>query len=198
MAAKQDWFLPIEQDNLTLNQALDQLRLVTGDKGGEYSTLMARLGQNPVLQGNGISCFGQPINNIQQACIHIMLGRGLLAVDEAFVIGFNLGCCNKVITSVQKLYSFASKNIYALLPELDTDARTILKDAIKLGYISNCTSLDSFDFTPWLDQSIGKVRHVLGIDPALLRAYFAVEKRRFPRSLASQRLLPYEPKMLVS
>jgi len=198
MTAKHDWFLPIEEDNLTLNQALSQLKAASARNPEEYSPLMTRLHNNSVLRDSIVSCFNHPLDNSQQDFMHIMLGRGFLASDEAFVIGFNLGCCNKVISSVQMLYTFASRNIYPQLPELDKDARCILKDAIKLGYISNCTPLDNFDFAPWLDYSISKVRQVAGVDSNLLRAYFAVEKRRYPHSVASQRLLPCEPKMLVS
>lgn len=198
MTAKHDWFLPIEEGNLTLNQALERLTATRAGKPGKYSSLMARFHNNSLLRDCFVSCFNHPIDINQQDFIHIMLGRGFLVADEAFVIGFTLGCCNKVITSEQKLYTFASRNMYPQLPELDESARCILKDAIKLGYISNCTSLDNFDFTPWLDYSISKVRQVAGIDSNLLRAYYAVEKRRYPHSVASQRLLPCERKMLVS
>jgi hypothetical protein len=198
VTTKHDWFLPIEEDNLTLYQALELLNATRVSEPGEYSSLMARFHNNSLLRDSVVSCFHHPIDACQQDFIHIMLGRGFLVADEAFVIGFTLGCCNKVITSEQKLYTFASRNMYPQLPELDESARCILKDAIKLGYISNCTSLDNFDFTTWLHYSISKVRQVAGIDSNLLRAYFAVEKRRYPHSVASQRLLPCEPKMLVS
>lgn len=196
MTAIQDWYLPFEHDNLTLKQALDQLHQFT--TGIEDVPLMVRLCDHPALQSNGFNLFDSAVDMEQHDCIHVLLGRGFLLMDEAFGFGFTLGCSKKTTVAEQKLHAFASRSLYPLMPELDADALSILKDAIRLAYMSNCTPLEKFDFSEWLDMPIGKLRQVVGIEPELLRAYFAVEKRRYPQSAASQRLLPNEAKILVS
>jgi hypothetical protein len=45
------------------------------------------------------------------------------------------------------------------------------------------------DYQPYLDRSLDEIRRELGIEPMLLRGYYAIEKRRYPHSPESRRLL---------
>jgi hypothetical protein len=49
--------------------------------------------------------------------------------------------------------------------------------------------LCSTDFERFLDTPLERIREEMGIETDLLRAYYAVEKRRFPKSPESARLL---------
>ncbi len=63
------------------------------------------------------------------------------------------------------------------------------KDAVKLGFVSDCEPLSEVDYAPYLDWKLEDIRRELGIEEDLLRAYYAIEKRRYPESSDSQRLL---------
>jgi hypothetical protein len=40
-----------------------------------------------------------------------------------------------------------------------------------------------------LDRPLGRIRASIGLEEDLLRAYYAIEARRYPTSVESQRLL---------
>jgi hypothetical protein len=65
--------------------------------------------------------------------IHILLGRGLLAADEAFVIGFTMGSTNRVTTIDEKVYSFFAKHLFPKSYKFDDQALSIFCDAVKLA-----------------------------------------------------------------
>ena len=48
----------------------------------------------------------------QHDYIHILLGRGLTLMDEAFVIGFTMGSTDRVSTREQNLFSFINQVLY--------------------------------------------------------------------------------------
>ena len=58
-----------------------------------------------------------------------------------------------------------------------------------LGYISDCTPLDTVDFHPMLDWPLRKVREAIRLETDMLQAYYRIEARRYPGCKASQRLL---------
>ena len=60
---------------------------------------------------------------------------------------------------------------------------------MRRGYISDCVPLDEFDFLPHLKKPIARVREEIGLERELILAYYRIEKKRFPNSSASQRLL---------
>ena len=65
----------------------------------------------------------------------------------------------------------------------------MFRDAVRLGFISDCHPLDEVDFEPFLDLELADIRRRIGLEADLILAYYAIEKRRFPESLESQRLL---------
>ena len=76
-----------------------------------------------------------------------------------------------------------------IIHKFDDEDIGIFKDAVRLGSISRCVSLDSFNFEPWLNCTLQELRERLGIESELIEAYYQVEKRRYPSSQASQRLV---------
>ena len=54
--------------------------------------------------------------------IHILLGRGVMIKDEAFVIGFTMGNANRVTTTEERLFSLITQYFYprgiGLLPRI--------------------------------------------------------------------------------
>ncbi len=65
----------------------------------------------------------------------------------------------------------------------------IFHDAVRLALIADVAALDRANYAPYLDRPLAETRAALGVDEALLRAYYAIEKRRYPGAPESQRLL---------
>ena len=183
----QDWHIPVELDETTLKQAYRNLESVKAQQ--QEIPLMVQLVENPKFSIPGIRVFHGAVDLKQHDFIHIVLGRGLLPKDEAFTIGFTMGTTNKVTTTEETLYALISKYFYPKVYKFDDADIAIFKDAVRLGYISNCVALDEFDFSPYMDTSLRQLREVLQLEKDLLVAYYKIEKQRYPDSKASQRLI---------
>ena len=195
LADYQQWHIPFSRDDITLQMALDSMASVTSSLN--EAPLMISLLEKAQSVLPGVDLFAAGFDLFQHDCIHILLGRGLLAADEAFTIGFTLGCAKKTTNTEYSLYAFVSQRLYPNVHKFTEHEIAILKDAIRLSFISNCVALDCFDFSKWLDEPVGTIRDVVGIEADLIAASYAVEKRRYPHSLAAQRLLPDEKKLIA-
>jgi len=121
--------------------------------------------------------------------LHIVLGRGLLPKDEAFVLGFTMGSSNRVGEVEERLFTLIARYLYPKGYRFDDEDVAVYKDAVRLGYISDCRPLAEVDCTSMLDWPIGRVRREISLEGDLLRAYYAIEARRYPDSPESRRLL---------
>lgn len=186
MTKMKDGFNTLRQDDISLRAAIEGIRENNHPNG--HRVLSERLARDPVFQDSGLVLLDTGLDRRQTDAIHIMLGRGFLPVDEAFSAGFTIGCAKKVTTASEKLYAQLSEHVFPLLSDLETIAIAVLKDAIKLAYVSNCVPLDRFDFSGWLEHPVKDIRRVIGLEPELLNSYYEVEKRRYPTSTASQQL----------
>ena len=181
------WRVPLSHGALTLRQARAEL----ADFGLRQSEvpLAVQLIENPKYDLPGFDLFHGATDLATHDQIHILLGRGLLPKDEAFVIGFTMGTTDRVGQTEEALYAFIAKNLYPDGYRLDDDDLRVYRDAVRLGYVSACKRLDRVDFEPLQDLSLTEVRATIGLEEDLLRAYYAIERRRFPLSPESQRLL---------
>lgn len=182
-----DWHIPFSKDDLTLREARASLSALGARQ--EDIPLMVQLVENPRFDIPGIDIFHGAVDIQTHDCIHILLGRGLLPKDEAFVIGFTMGSTNKVTTLEENLYALFSKYLYPKVYQFDDEEIRIFKDATKLGYISDCQPLDKIDYEKYLDWKLRDFRRDINLESELILAYYLVEKKRYPQSKASQRLL---------
>jgi hypothetical protein len=182
-----DWHIPLSRDEMTLREATENLAALGAKQ--EDIPLMIQLVENPRFNLPGFDVFHGAVDLKTHDRIHILLGRGLLPMDEAFTIGFTMGSTNRVSTLEENLYAFFSKHLYPKVYRFKEDDIRVFKDASKLGYISDCRPLNETNFDEFMDVSLRQARAQLGIETPLLRAYFEIEKRRYPASKASQRLL---------
>ena len=122
-------------------------------------------------------------------CIHILLGRGLLNQDEAFVIGYTMGTAKEHINEEQvQLFRLAAKLLYKP-PYRMTDNDLIAFDlAFALGNKSAYRHVYNFDFDSAMDPDIGDIRKELAIDVKALKASFREERLLLPGNTASERL----------
>ena len=182
-----DWHNPLARDQQTLREVYAGMSRVGA--GAQDIPLMIQLVENPKYRIPGFTLFHGAVDLQQHDCIHIILGRGLLEIDEAFTIGFTMGSTKKVSTTEEQLFSLISQYLYPKVYQFGDDEIAVFRDAVRLGYISSCTALDDVDFNHCFDLPLRTIRQQLGLETSLLRAYYEIEKNRYPASLASQRLL---------
>ena len=195
MSSYKDWHIPLARADITLQVALDSLAESRVDQQAE--PLMMKLAGDPGLSLPGLEIFHNTLDLHQHDCIHILLGRGLLDMDEVFTAGYTMGSVMKVKDSEQSVYAYIGKHIYPSVYKFTDQELALFKDAIRLAYISNCSPLDRFKFDEWLDHPVGTIRDAVGIEEELFLAYYAVEQRKYPQSYASQRLLPEKLKVVA-
>lgn len=183
----QKWFIPLSCRDRTLRQCYDELQAF-GMKQEDVPYII-QLVENPKFDLPGFDLFHGAVDLRTHDYIHIILGRGVLPKDEAFVIGFTMGSTDRVSTTEERLFSFFSKYLYPRNYRFTDDDIRVFKDGVKLGYVSDCQSLSKVDYSACVDQPLAEIRKALGIEEDLLRAYYGIEKRRFPHALESQRLL---------
>ena len=146
--------------------------------------LIIRLIENPKYD---IGLFSGSTTLGAHDCIHILLGRGLLLKDEAFVIGYTMGSTKKMKRWRRNLFMFISKYLYPKGYKFGENERFIYNLGVVAG--SKCpTDLSEVDFTEFLDLTLPKIRSKLGIDKDFLKHCYAIEKKSF-KDIESQRLL---------
>jgi hypothetical protein len=181
------WFVPLSCSDRTLRDTEQELRSIgLAQRDIPY---LVQLVENPRFGLPWIDVFHGATDLVTHDRIHILLGRGLLAKDEAFVIGFTMGSTDRVGTTEEWLYSLIAKYLYPQSYRFTDEDVRVYKDGVKLGFVSSSRSLAEVDYEPYLDRPLGVIRAELGIEEDLLRAYYRIEKRRFPASFESARLL---------
>ena len=106
----ENWFVPLSTEELTLKQAHSQLDEFGLDQ--EDIPLIIQLVENPKFDLPGIDIFHGATNLETHDYIHILLGRGVMIKDEAFVLGFTMGSSNRVTTTEERLFGFLTKHIF--------------------------------------------------------------------------------------
>ena len=174
----ENWFIPLSTTDLTLQQAHSQL-----DEFGleqEAVPLIIQLVENPKYDLPGIDIFHGATNLDTHDYIHILLGRGVMIKDEAFVLGFTMGSSNRVTTTEERLFGFLTKYIYPKNYQFTDQDLDVFKDAVRLGFISDFQSLAKVDYKKYIEWPVQKIRDEIGLEVDLLKAYYAIEAKRYP------------------
>jgi hypothetical protein len=182
-----DWHIPLSRGELSLRQGLDSLSAI-GARSQDIP-LIVRLLENPKYRLPGITLFHGAVDLEAHDRIHILLGRGLLAADEAFTIGFTMGSTKRVRRSEEWLFGWLARHVYPAPYTFDDTAVRIFNDAVRLGGISGCKALNRVDYERYLDLPLRETRRLVGLEEDLLLACYRIEKERYPSSRASRRLL---------
>lgn len=151
--------------------------------------LIVQLVENPKFDLPGVELFSGATTLHTHDYIHLLLGRGVLPKDEAFVLGFTMGSTNRVGEIEEKLYGLFTRYLYPKHYRFSDEDFQVYKDAVRLGYVSDCQSLADVDYSSLLTLSLEQARQKIGIEKSLIRAYYEIEKRRYPDCIECQRLL---------
>jgi len=183
----EDWVVPLSCKRKTLAEAYGEMGRF--GMGQEDVPWIVQMVENPKWDLPGIDVFHGAATLETYDYIHILLGRGMLPRDEAFVIGFTMGSTNRVTSTEERLYTLFARYLYPKAFQFDDEDIHVFKDAVRLGYISDCQPLSEVDYEKYLDWEIGAIRTEVGLEESLLRSYYEVERRRYPEAVASKRLL---------
>jgi len=181
------WITKLDDDEKTLRQAYESLMMIGNSQ--EEVPLIVKLTENPKFHLGGLGFFKGRVTLEQHDYIHILLGRGLTLMDEAFVIGFTMGSTDRVSTREQSVFEFINKALYPKPYRFKEDGIKVFRDAVALAYVSDCQPLEEVDFEPLLDLPLREVRKAVGLEVDLLESYYRIEARRYPDCEASQRLV---------
>jgi hypothetical protein len=186
-AAWRQWHVPLSRAGLPLDRAYDSLQAIGLDQ--REVPLIVQLVENPRYDLPGIEIFSGATDLRHHDLLHILLGRGLLPKDEAFVLGFTMGSSNRVGALEERLFTLIARYLYPGQYRFGEEDAAVYKDAVRLGYVSDCQPLAGVKLDAMLGWPVGRIRSSIGLEEDLLRAYYAIEARRYPSSVESQRLL---------
>ena len=180
----EDWCYPISRDDGGLTQALDEM--VKWKIRAKDVPLIIRLVENPDYRTSKL--FTGAVDLFTHDCIHILLGRGILPKDEAFVIGYTMGSSKKMSRWRRNLFMFCAKYLYPSEYRFGEEERFVFNVGVMLGSLCE-TDLSKVKFNRISEDNISLIRKKLKVNTKLLRHYYAVEKNCFPKSKESARLL---------
>jgi hypothetical protein len=180
---QEQWHIKLSDDTFTLQQAINGMKEFKLHQ--DEIPFAIQLVENPKYD---VGLFAGNVDLFTHDCIHILLGRGLLLKDEAFVIGYTMGSTKKLSRIRKNLFLFCSKYLYPEGYKFTEDERLIFNLGIAAG--SKCgEDLSKVDFEWLLDHKIKNIRDLLGIKLALLESCYSLEEKLYPASCESQRLL---------
>ena len=182
-----NWFIPLSETSTSLNEAFTRMSKIA--LAQDSIPFIIQLVENPKYDLPGIDIFSGATDLHTHDYIRLLLGRGVLPKDEAFVLGFTMGSTNRVGSLEENLYGIFSRFLYPKSYRFSEEDFQVYKDAVKLGYISDCKPLDKIDYEALGGLTLEEARIEIGLEASLLRAYYEIEKKRYPNCRESQRLL---------
>ncbi len=123
--------------------------------------------------------------------IHILLGRGLLDQDEAFVLGFTMGTatCGDIQDDLEKMRNLLQKE-YQEPFRIPVNKLKAFDLGVECARRSQCKDIFLLKLTeePSLSKSVGQLRIDCGIDKNVLVQFYRQEREAIPCTLESSRL----------
>tara|TARA_Y100000593_G_C4323402_1_gene345291 strand:- start:12022 stop:12621 length:600 start_codon:yes stop_codon:yes gene_type:complete len=178
----EDWCHPLSKSSNKLTNVLEGMKEFK--LAQEDVPLIIKLTENPNYFTSKI--FTGAVDLFSHDCIHILLGRGVLPKDEAFVIGYTMGSSKRMKRWRRNLFLWVAKNLYPEGYKFKEQERYVFYSGVMAG--SRCSSdLTKVQFKELTNMKIDNIRKLLGIDKELLKCYYCVEKNLF-NDKESQRL----------
>lgn len=175
------WHPGLANDHLTLSQVRATL---PGNPASDISFLVKML-ENPK---SPIALTGA-VTLARHDCIHIVLGRGLLPQDEAFVIGFTMGTAGDALKTWEEwLFREVSVRFYPKPYRFTRAQMQVFSLAVRAGRESGVRKIYDVPLEAWDDRTVGDIRRELGIDTGFLMQKFREEATLLPESTATKRL----------
>jgi hypothetical protein len=167
-------------DTTTLRAAYEQM---PGDDASAIPWYV-RLLENPsspVAFPGAIDLFGHD-------CIHILLGRGTLSPDEAFVLGVTMGASGKLAAWQQQLFTLSAHYLYRSVFKFSRTDCVVFDVAVDFAKNARIRPLDNVPWRELRDRTLGELRASMNIDTDKLITVYEAERALWPMSPAAQRL----------
>ncbi len=175
-----DWNPGLDNDDRTLGFVLDSLPAIAADE----VLWIIRLFENPA---SPLALPGA-ITLDRHDALHVLLGRGLLLQDEAFVIGFTMGADSRIRSWHRALFRWAGTTLYPRPYRFNREQMRVFEMACNLGLENSHRNLQDFPFEDHFPKPVGELRAMLGISVHRLHALFNYEQSLLPDTTASKRL----------
>jgi len=120
--------------------------------------------------------------------IHVLLGRGLLDQDEAFVLGYTMGSTKAVSRVERWFFKCALSRLYPEPYRISPWMLAAYDLGLEAGRECGTKNLHRALSDEMLDRPLGETRRKLLIDTQRLRHFYAREREALPGTLASLRL----------
>jgi hypothetical protein len=179
------WFPGLDNDDLTLRQVLATLPAAPP----QAIPWVVRLFENP----QGWLRLHGAVDLASHDMIHVLLGRGLLGQDEAFVIGFTMGSTQAVSRLERWLFKHILAHVYPEPYRIPWPILAAYDLGLEAGRTMGARDLHHAVGPALLDRPLGAVRRTLGIDTHRLREFYARERAALPETPASRRLPVDQP-----
>jgi len=187
MLSYQNFHIPVSNDSISLKEAITQMH--QSSSAPADIPLIVRLVENPNLKSPFFRLFNGSVDLYTHDCIHLLLGRGMMPKDEAFVIGFTMGSTKKTFKLEKFLYHFITEHLYPRPFNFTNEEHMVFDIASALADVSICKRLDKIDFKSMEDKSLKEIREDIGLESDFLQRAYKLEKTMFPNELESKRLL---------
>lgn len=175
-----DWNPGLDNDHLTMSAVLADL---PANEQKEIA-FVVRLFENPCSP----IAFKGAISLARHDCMHVLLGRGLLAQDEAFVIGYTMGT-SKTISAVSVwLFKKIARYVYRKPYNLGETDLMVYDLGFEQGQKCAVDRIYNYPLEKHTEMTLGELRALFGIDSASLKKAYQRERFLIPDSTVSQRL----------
>ena len=174
------WFPGLDNDHLTLREVLATLPAAPP----EDIPWIVRLFENP----RGWLRLHGAVDLANHDRIHVLLGRGLVDQDEAFVIGFTMGCTKAVSRLEGAFFKYLASHVYPDPYRIPWRILAAYDLGLEAGREMGVRNLHLVLRDDMLDRRLGDLRREVGIDTERLRDFYARERAALPDTPASRRL----------
>lgn len=175
-----EWSPGLDNDHLTLGEVLSTLPAIAEDK----IPWIIRLFENPTSW----IAFPGAISLPRHDALHVLLGRGLMPQDEAFVIGFTMGSAKKIKNWQLSAFEFISQYLYRKPYAFSREDIMSFRLGANEGLSQGASDLHLTDLENMKDIVLSDLRKQLKINRNRLYGVYAYEKILLPDSKASKRL----------
>ena len=175
------WNPSLDIDDKTLAEVKESLPANNPDEIG----LLVRLLENPA---SPFALTGA-VTLERHDCIHVLLGRGLLPQDEAFVIGFTMGTAKDDLSPTE-VFIFKKVARYLYPTPYNLSERNLIAYELGLEAGKACKGYKIYQYPieEWGAMTIGEIRAKINIDKEMLREFYRKEALLLPDTKASKRL----------
>lgn len=175
-----DWNPGLSNGDMTLKEVHDSL---PGNNQQEIN-IMVRIFESP----KSPIAFRGAVSLERHDYIHILLGRGLLPQDEAFVLGFTMGTAPHITKLETTLFKIASKHFYPSPYNFTDDHLKVFDLAVEAAKKSGVRKLYKQPLENHQDNTVAQVWSDVGLDMEYLKDVYRQEQELMPNTLESQRL----------